>query len=81
MKKKSDVINLNEARSLYKFAQEIKSLSLEKLLKETKSLEIQIEKKLTDHLLLRAKKLLKELERRSTDPTNLKNLNNKINKL
>ena len=81
MEKKSDVINLNEARSLHKFVQEIRSLSLENLLKETKSLELEIEKKLTDQLFLRAKKLLKELERRSTDPTSIENLNNKINKL
>ena len=81
MENKSDVINLNEARSLHKFVQEIRSLSIENLLKETKVLELQIEKKLTDQLLIRAKKLLKELERRSSDPTNIKNLNNKINKL
>ena len=81
MENKSKVINLNQARSLQKFSQEIKSLSLDKLIEKTKSLELQIETKLTDHLFLKAKTLLKELERRSSDPVSIKKLNNKINKL
>ena len=81
MEKESKVINFNQAKSLQIFAKEIKSLSLESLMKETKSLENQIEDKLTNHLFLKAKTLLKELESRSTDPISIKALNNKINKL
>ena len=63
--KDSKIINFEEVRSLKKFTKEIKNLSLENLILETKKIENDIDKKLTKQLLNKAKTLLKELERRS----------------
>lgn len=71
MVKKTKIINFEEAKSINLFSKEIKSLSLEKLIKETKSLEKEIDNKITNQLIAKAKTLLKELEKRSSN--NIKN--------
>ena len=77
MVKKTKVINFEEAKAIKLFSKEIKSYTIEKLIKETKKLEIEIDRKLTKQLLSKAKTLLKELEKRSS--ANIKNkINNKI---
>ena len=63
--KDSKIINFDEVRRLKKFTKEIRNLSLESLIIETKKIENDIDKKLTKQLLSKAKTLLKELERRS----------------
>ena len=63
--KDSKIISFEEAKKLKKFTMDIKSLSLEGLIQETKKIENDIEKRITKQLLKKAKTLLKELERRS----------------
>ena len=72
---KTKVINFEEAKAIKLFSKEIKSYTIEKLIKETKNLEKEIDLKLTKQLLMKAKTLLKELEKRSSA-----NLKNKLNK-
>lgn len=74
--KDSKIINFEEVRSLKKFTKEIKNLSLESLILETKKIENDIDKKLTKQLLNKAKTLLKELERRSVSFKKNKKPNN-----
>ena len=64
--KANEVIDLSSARKLKAFTLEIKSLSLDKLINKTKRIEAQIEKKVTQNLVHKAKILLKELESRSS---------------
>ena len=74
--KDSKIISFEEVRSLKKFTKEIKNLSLEGLIIETKKIENDIDKKLTKQLLNKAKTLLKELERRSVSFKKNKKPNN-----
>ena len=79
MVKKTKIINFEEAKAIQLFTQEIKNYSLEKLIKETKKLELEIELKFTKQLLTKAKTILKELEKRSS--INIKNRLNHFSKM
>ena len=72
--KTNEVINLSVARKLKEFTVEVKGLSLDKLIIKTKSIESQIEKKVNEKLIHKAKILLKELESRSNCSKELKAL-------
>ena len=74
--KDSKIINFEEVRKLKRFTKEIKNLSLESLIIETKKIENDIDKKLTKQLLNKAKTILKELERRSVSFKKNKKPNN-----
>ena len=70
--KTNEVIDLSAARKLKDFTLEVKNLGLDKLISKTKSIESQIEKKVNESLVHKAKILLKELENRSNCSKELK---------
>ena len=72
--KTNEVIDLSAARKLKAFTLEIKNLGLDKLINKTKTIEAQIEKKVNENLVQKAKILLKELESRSSCSKELRSL-------
>ena len=72
--KTNEIIDLSAARKLKAFILEVESLSLDKLISKTKSIEFQIEKKVSENLIHKAKILLKELENRSNCSKEIKAL-------